>query len=189
MSEDLEGHFVPWSAAIWEDEPRRRFQELADHLWRGRVGQSWCRHAVKSIKKGRFLVADARRLSMTAGTQTAIESATDLFVGHYPFVDAARSRLDTLTILLNSVVDGNELERTAQRLRSSLLGRGLMLGVLHPGSMLKPLTSGAPGEPYRTLGTFATVRWACAEDRVFTSINPRLTALLDSWLAHGEGVT
>ena len=189
MSEDLKGHFVPWSAAIWEDEPKRRFQELADHLWRGRVGQSWCRHAVKSIKKGRFLVADARRLSMIAGTQTAIESATDLFVGHYPFVDADRSRLDTLTILLNSVVDGKELERTAQRLRSSLLGRGLMLGVLHPGSMLKPLTSGARGEPYRTLGIFATVRWACAEDRVFTSINPRLTALLDSWLARGESVT
>ena len=185
-NEYLEGHFVPWPTAVWEDEPKRRFQELVDHLWRGRVGQHWCRYAVKSIKKGRFLVADARRLSMTAGTKATIEAAADLFAGHYPFVDADQSRLDTLTILLKAVVDGSELERIAQKLRSSLLGRGLMLGVLHPGSTLKPLTSGAPGEPYRTLGTFATVRWAFAEDRVFTSINPRLTALLDSWLARGE---
>ena len=188
-SEDLEGHFVPWSTAVWEDEPKRRFQELVDHLWCGRVGQHWCRYAVKSIKKGHFLVADARRMSMTVGTQATIEAAADLFADHYPFVDANQSRLDTLTILLKGVVDGRKLERIAQRLRSSLLGRGLMLGVLHPGSMLKPLTSGAPGEPYRTLGTFATVRWALAEDRVFTSINPRLTALLDSWLARGESVT
>ena len=189
MGEDLDGHFVQWSTAVWEDEPKRRFQELVDHLWRGRVGQSWCRHAVKSIKKGRFLIADARRLSMTAGTKAAIEAAADLFACHCPFGGADQSRLDTLTILLNSVVDGKELERTAQRLRASLLGHGLMLGVLHPCSTLKPLTSGAPGEPYRTLGTFATVRWALAEDRVFTSVNPRLTALLDSWLARGESVT
>ena len=187
--DDLEGHFAPWSTAVWEDEPKRRFQELVDHLWCGRVGQHWCHYAVKSIKEGRFLVADARRLSMTAGIQATIEAAADLFAGHYPFVDADQNQFDTLTILLEGVVDGRELERIAQGLRSSLLGRGLMLGVLHPGSTLKPLTSGAPGEPYRTLGTFATVRWAFAEDRVFTSINPHLTALLDSWLARGESVT
>ena len=179
------------SLATWPDrslgnEAAQAFGALVEHLCVGRGGAPWCKHAVESLRRGQFLVADVRATVSAAGVEAAILAAAERFVRSCPFGGPAKSRLDTLTILLGAAGGGQELECAVQSLRARLLRDGLVVGAIHEGSQLRPLTAGASGYPYRVPGSFATVRWALAEDALFVSINPELADLLEAWLQRGR---
>ena len=66
-----------------------------------------------------------------------------------------------------------------------------MMAALHPKSDLRSLGQviDRNARPYRSDGTFLSVRWAVPADRVFTRKNPDLNALLDRWLGRGVAVS
>lgn len=174
-----------WPDRSLGDEAAQAFGGLVKHLHVGRAGAPWCKHAVESLRCGQFLVADGRATVSAEGIEAAILAAAEQFVRSCPFRGFAESRLDTVTILLGEAAGGEGLERSVQNLRARLLRDGLVVGALHEGSQLRPLTAGTSGYPYRVRSSFATVRWAVAEDALFVSINPGLAALLEAWLQRG----
>ena len=174
-----------WPDRSLGDEAAQAFGGLVEHLRVGRAGAPWCEHAVESIRRGQFLVADFRASVCADGIEAAILAAAECFVRSCPFRDPANSRLDTLTILLGEATGGESLERAVQSLRARLLRDGLVVGALHEESRLRPLTAGSSGYPYRVRDSFATVRWAVAEDALFVSVNPELSELLEAWLHRG----
>ena len=156
------------------------FDGLVCHLREGRAGHSWCQYAWDSIKQQRFMVADGRAVAQETNIQATIRTVAKLFASLKPFVDIEQSRLDTLTVLCNPYTA--EIEQCVHEMRQLLLQQGIMLGVLHPHSVLRSLSSDVLTKPYRVEGTFVTVRWAVPEDGVFTSKNPQLSRLLQQWL-------
>lgn len=176
-----------WPDRSLGDEAAQAFRGLVEHLRVGRDGAPWCKYAVESIRRGQFLVADVRATVSADGIEAAILAAAERFVRSCPFGEPAKSRLDTLTILLGEAPGGEGLERAVQSLRARLLRDGLVVGAIHEESQLRPLTPGASGFPYRVRGSFATVRWAVAEDALFVSVNPELANLLEAWLQRGDG--
>lgn len=174
-----------WPDRSLGDEVTQAFSGLVEHLRAGRGGAPWCKHAVESLRRGQFLVADARATVAEEGIEAAILAAAKQFARSCPFGDPEESGLATVTVLLGEAAGGEGLESAVQNLRARLLRDGLVVGALHEASQLRPLTAGASGYPYRVRGSFATVRWAVAEDALFVSINPELAGLLAAWLQRG----
>lgn len=174
-----------WPDRSLGDEAAQAFGGLVEHLCVGRGGAPWCKHAVESLRRGQFLVADIRATVAAEGIEAAVLAAAGQFVRSCPFGGSEESRLDTVTVLLSEAAGGDELECAVQNLRARLLRDGLVVGALHGASRLRPLTAGASGYPYRVRGSFATLRWAVAEDALFVSINPELADLLEAWLQRG----
>lgn len=174
------------SSAPLDEEARKAFDSLEQHLRKGRDGAPWCRWAAQAIDQGTFFVADARAFAGTEAFCALITLAADAFIRQCPppntdaFADW--TAISTLTVLLRDDLPLVEAEEIVQGQRATLLRRGLMVGLLHPQSTLRPLTPGPDGLPYRATRPFLTVRWAVSGDEVFVGINPELSSLLRVWL-------
>jgi hypothetical protein len=150
---------------------------------------------VAALDGGTFCVADARGHCGLDQFEQVIRATADAFVAACPLQSqkqlSGRTSPDgphfTLTVLLPKGLPLEPVEKSLQVLRPELLRRGLMMGLLHPHSSLRPLTPGAGGFPYRASHPFLTVRWAVAGDEVFVGINPELAALLATWLRLQQG--
>ena len=180
------GVLKPWPDAALREDARKRFEALIRQLEQGNGGQPWCGYAVDSVRRHRFLVADARSWFEEDGLAVAIESLAELFERRVPFEGIEASRPDTLTALLDGAP--HSIEDAVHETRAWLLQRGLMMAALHPRSNLRSLGQAVDrnARPYRSDGTFLSVRWAVPADRVFTRKSPDLTALLDGWLRRWE---
>ena len=180
------GVLEAWPNAALREDARKRFDALIRELEQGNGGQPWCGYAVDSLRRNRFLVADARSWFEEDGLQIAIGSLAALFQRCVPFKGVKSSRLDTLTAL----IDGGppSIDDAVQEKREWLLQRGLMMAALHPKSDLVSLGNAADrnARPFRSEGTFLSVRWAGPADRVFTRKDIHLAALLDEWLRRWE---
>ena len=181
-----DGVLQPWPDAVLREDARRRFEAMIRELEQGNDGRPWCGYAVDSVRRNRFLVADARFWFENDGLALAIESIAALFQRCVPFKGVEASRPDTLTALLDGefpLIDDAVHER-----RRWLLRRGLMMAALHPKSHLRPLGRNVDknARPFRSDGTFLSVRWAVPADRAFTGKDPDLAALLDQWLGRWE---
>lgn len=176
----------PWPDAALHEDARSRFEELIRGLQRGNSGQPWCGYAVDSVRRHRFLVADARSWFEPDGLVEAIENLAAMFQRKVPFKGFEASRPDTLTVLLDGQFPS--IDDALHGKRGWLLERGLMMAALHPESDLRPLGKAADidARPFRSDGTFLSVRWAVPADRVFTRKDPELRALLDGWLRRCE---
>ncbi len=161
------------------------FHQLEAHIRHGRDGFAWCRWAVQALDSGTFLVADARSVDGGWALDAIIALTADTFCTSCPLHTGAPpdgAPRDTLTVLLRKDIPRAEAEDVLQRQRPTLLRRGLMAGLLHPESTLRPLTPGPEGMPYRVGWPFLTLRWAVADDEGFVGINPELRALLKAWM-------
>lgn len=160
------------------------FRQLEAHIRHGRDGFAWCRWAVQSLDSGTFLVADVRSLGGEATLDAIISLTADTFRASCPLRAGATpdgSPRDSLTVLLREDIPCGGAEEVLQRQRPALLRHGVVAGLLHPESALRPLTPGPDGMPYRVGWPFLTVRWAVAGDEAFVGINPELCALLKAW--------
>lgn len=177
-----------------EPDATTAFAELVRHLYHGRAGKPWCTWAVAALDGGTFFVADARGHAGLDRFEDVVRATADAFEAaclqqsHPPlFVRASPGRTyPALTVLLRKQVLLEPAEQSLHALRPELLRRGLMMGLLHPRSSLRPLTPGAKGFPYRVSHPFLTVRWAVPGDEVFVGINPTLAGLLAAWFRLGE---
>jgi hypothetical protein len=157
-----------------DGEATAGFADLVRHLYRGRAGKPWCAWAVAALDGGTFLVADARGHGSVDRFEEVINTTADAFVAARPLqrqdLRSGRTSADgpqpTLTVLLPKGLPLEPAEKSLQVLRPALLRRGLMMGLLHPDSSLRPLTPGAWGFPYRVSHPFLTVRWAVPGDEV-----------------------
>ena len=176
----------PWPCGALCEDARKQFEGLIGALQQGNGGRPWCAYAVESLKRRRFLVADARSRFTTGGLASTIKSVAALFERSVPFKGVEASRADSLTVLID--VDCVLIDETVHEKRGWLLRRGLMMAALHPESDLGPLgqTSDGSARPFRSEGTFLSVRWAVPADRTFTRKDKYLDALLEAWLSRWE---
>ena len=178
-------NLATWPDRSLGDEVVQAFGGLVEHLRAGRGGAPRCRHAVESLRRGQFLVADVGATVAEKWIEAAILAAAEQCARSCPVGVLEESRLDTATILPGEAAGGERLECALQNLRARLPLDGLVVGALHAGSQLRSRSAGASGYPYRVRGSFATVRWAAAEDALFVLINPELAGLLVAWLQRG----
>lgn len=177
----------PWpDATALREDARNQFEGLIGAMRQGNGGRPWCAYAVESVNRRRFLVADARSWFPTGEVASTIESVAALFERSVPFKGAEASRADSLTLLID--VNCASIDETVHDKRGWLLRRGLMMAALHPESNLRPLgqTSDRDARPFRSEGTFLSVRWAVPADRAFTRKDKHLDALLEEWLSGWE---
>lgn len=172
----------PWPDADLRDDAKVQFELLIQSLEHGDGKRPWCLHAIESVRKHRFLVADARSWSVQRDGVTIIDFIAQLFMRTVPFRDLVQSRADTLTALLRPQY--TSLEDDVHQSRVALLLNGLVVGAFHPLADIRPLRKGVDKSlrPFRSVGTFLSVRWAVPEDRAFVRKDARLTEMLDRWL-------
>lgn len=166
------------SEARLGDDAEKAFAMLLRHLSEGNGGAPWCRFGKLAYDKGYWL-----RLDWTNNHFNSIREAA--FCAADRLEDWAASKpndqdhyLANVTALISPRLLSPDAERLIQDDRPAHLARGMMVGILHPGSDLCSLTNRDGGFPFRTPEIFLNVRFAVPQDRVFVAPNSELSELL-----------